>query len=311
MRLRYFSMTHNFGDALNPLIFNALLPGFFDDDPAIDFFGIGSILGFDIVHKAKRRVIFSSGFAYGTKPQIDASYDVICVRGPLTAQALGLDPKLAITDGALLLKFLDLPKTEKLYDFSFIPHWESESKFYWKGFCNQAGVNYISPTDGVPEVLRQIQASRVVIAEAMHGAIVADALRVPWIAVKAYKGINEFKWEDWVASLKLPYAATRITPLFNNNRYVREICQRKLVRRLPELAYAPCVMAYEAYQSLIRIPSVMAEFEQLKKLPPQLSTDSIVNERADQLREKLELVKSRYQNSRVLAERAGDIRSHA
>lgn len=37
--------------------------------------------------KANKKIIFSSGFAYGKILKIDASYNFICVRGPLTAQA--------------------------------------------------------------------------------------------------------------------------------------------------------------------------------------------------------------------------------
>jgi succinoglycan biosynthesis protein ExoV len=39
----------------------------------------------------------------------------------------------------------------------------------------------------------------------MHGAIVADALRIPWIPVCTREGINSFKWEDWCASVSLDY----------------------------------------------------------------------------------------------------------
>src|SRR5690554_1950314 len=103
MRLKYY-LGQNFGDALNPLIFKTLLPSFFDNDPEIDFFGIGSIIGFDIMNNAKRKVVFSSGFAEQycelSSVVMDSSYDVFCVRGPLTAKALNLDKKLAIVDGA-------------------------------------------------------------------------------------------------------------------------------------------------------------------------------------------------------------------
>ncbi len=62
MRLRYFE-SKNFGDALNPHLFNKLLPGFFNDNPAIDFIGIGSILGFDMARTSESQIVFNSGFA--------------------------------------------------------------------------------------------------------------------------------------------------------------------------------------------------------------------------------------------------------
>ena len=39
----------------------------------------------------------------------------------------------------------------------------------------------------------------------MHGAIVADTLRVPWIPVRTNPKILPFKWLDWCQSVKLPY----------------------------------------------------------------------------------------------------------
>jgi len=57
----------------------------------------------------------------------------------------------------------------------------------------------------VQKTLTAIQQSRLLIAEAMHGAIVADALRVPWIPIRFHKHILPFKWRDWCASLNMSY----------------------------------------------------------------------------------------------------------
>jgi len=53
----------------------------------------------------------------------------------------------------------------------------------------------------------------VLIAEAMHGAIVADALRVPWIPVRSSDSVLAFKWRDWCASLNLTYSPHAIIPV--------------------------------------------------------------------------------------------------
>ena len=39
----------------------------------------------------------------------------------------------------------------------------------------------------------------------MHGAIVADALRIPWIPLKVMPDLLEFKWQDWCMSINVPY----------------------------------------------------------------------------------------------------------
>ena len=54
-------------------------------------------------------------------------------------------------------------------------------------------------------VIRAIAQSRLVIAESMHAAILADAFRVPWIAVSTSHSINSFKWQDWAATVNVAY----------------------------------------------------------------------------------------------------------
>ena len=73
MRL-YFYEGKNFGDALNLLILQKLFPVFFENDPSIDFFGIGSIIG-DNLSKFKESIIYNSEFAYGTMPVFDSSFE--------------------------------------------------------------------------------------------------------------------------------------------------------------------------------------------------------------------------------------------
>ncbi len=66
-------------------------------------------------------------------------------------------------------------------------------------------MTYIDPAAPVEDTLDKIRSSRLLITEAMHGAIVADALRVPWIPVRTNPGVLEFKWQDWTASLDLEH----------------------------------------------------------------------------------------------------------
>jgi succinoglycan biosynthesis protein ExoV len=298
MKLRYFE-SPNFGDALNPYIFNTLLPGLFNNDSEIDFFGIGSIIGFDFLQKAKKKIIFSSGFAYGTKPNIDASYDIVCVRGPLTARALHIDPSLAIADGAVLLKYFDFPEQPKAYDFSFVPHWESELKFEWRSLCENMGIHYISPMQSHQEVIQEILKSKVVLAEAMHAAIVADALRVPWIPVRAYPSINEFKWQDWALSVKVNFQPSIVPSLFDDNPFVRNLCRKKITSIIPLSLYGMGVRTYKLYQTSGIIPKVERVFNDIKKREPYLSPEKMLNYRGDQLREKIELVKKKYGSHQV------------
>ena len=194
----------NFGDDLNHILWDALVaPGFFDDNKDELFLGVGSIL-WDYLPQTSKKIVMGSGYGgYSGKPNLqDGSWNVAFVRGPRTAKALNLDPKLAITDAAILTRFMNLPAQAKKYNVSFMPHWQSIPRGNWKQVCKRAGINYIDPTD--PNVLASLQAIQqtdLLITEAMHGAILADTLRVPWLALEPIFPLHRNKWFDWSESM--------------------------------------------------------------------------------------------------------------
>ncbi len=214
MRLHYYrDSIGNVGDELNPWLWPQLLPGFFDARDDTYFVGIGTILGLELP-PAARKIVFGSGVGYGQAPTLDAQWDVRFVRGPLTAAALHLPPERAITDSALALRLL-VPPASGGRGVGFMPHHLSAEYANWQQICDDAGIEFIDPRHAVPKVLGQIAKCSMVIAEAMHGAILADTLRVPWRAVKAYSHINQFKWDDWCQSLNLRYEPATIPAVFD------------------------------------------------------------------------------------------------
>lgn len=207
MKLSYYkSDIPNFGDDLNELMWDALIaPGFLDEDEATLFIGIGSIL-WDRYPKTAKKLVMGSGYAgYAAKPDLhDGSWEVAFVRGPRTAKELNLDPKLAITDAAILTRFMALPEQPKTYKVSFMPHFRSIARGNWQNVCEHAGIHFIDPTN--PDVmltLKNIQQSELLITEAMHGAILADTLRVPWVALQPIASQHRAKWFDWSESLNI------------------------------------------------------------------------------------------------------------
>jgi succinoglycan biosynthesis protein ExoV len=60
-------------------------------------------------------------------------------------------------------------------------------------------------------ILLDLQRSQLVITQALHGAIVVEALRVTWMRVTAYRGVLEVKWHAGCGSVDLSYrsAASR------------------------------------------------------------------------------------------------------
>lgn len=196
MKLEYcHSETYNFGDDLNPWLWPKLLGDIFDGDSATCFLGIGTILTKkrinDRLKTAKKIIILTSGAWDEDLPTLDARCQVLGVRGPRTAQKLGLSLDLAVGDGAYLLRKVDLPVPLEKSGIGFIPHHRSEDYIDWQSLCDDAGIKFISAKQPVEDFLLALQSCEKVVTEAMHGAIVADALRIPWIPVKFSPAFNE------------------------------------------------------------------------------------------------------------------------
>jgi succinoglycan biosynthesis protein ExoV len=195
----------NFGDELNHSLWRHFLPGAFDHDDGTQFVGIGTLLN-DRLPEASRTVIFGTGVGYYGPPKPSANWTVYCVRGPLSAAALGLPDDMAVTDPGALVTHLPRVANPQgpRRKYGFIPHWQSEPRG-WLPVCEAIDVEYIDPRWTPERVIEALGRIDVLIAEAMHGAIVADALRIPWIPVRTRPAIKEFKWQDWCRSLDLDY----------------------------------------------------------------------------------------------------------
>ena len=219
MRLYYYRDPNgNFGDDLNIWLWSRLLPEVVDVDNPCNlggdassdetlFIGIGSILD-DRIPEKPQKVVFGTG-THGSPPAIGPRWKVMCVRGPRTAEALNVSRSLALTDGAVLVRTLLEVKRKKSNLISYMPHHVSTKMVNWKKIADRAGFTYIDPAFSVERILDMIGESELIITEAMHGAIVADALRVPWIPVQIHGHINDFKWTDWCESVGLSYSPHR------------------------------------------------------------------------------------------------------
>jgi hypothetical protein len=200
----------NFGDELNVWMWPQLLPHAFDDPAGALFLGIGSTL-FDFFPAQQTKIVFGAGYAgYTPKPHIDETWKIYFIRGRFTAEALNIDPSLVIGDAAILLRSCALPAPSERHSVSFMPHWESMQWGNWEPVCRRAGVHFIDPRRSVSEILSELRASELVITEAMHGAIVADALRVPWIAIEPIRPIHRMKWHDWASAIDLKLDPRRL-----------------------------------------------------------------------------------------------------
>jgi succinoglycan biosynthesis protein ExoV len=290
----------NVGDALNRVIFEKLLgSGFFDDDEELLFFGIGTILGLKTPPAATRKaIVFSSGYApdYAQPPDM-SRHEVVCVRGPLTANFLGLDESAAVADGAYLLNRALEPEISAMRKgkdvaCTYVPH-ESQLPMMAtiRGSCERAGVRLLSPHTGVLDFIQAILASELVLAEAMHAAIIADTLRVPWIPVSSGRGISAFKWADFCASMGLLYSPRHSPHLFSRAELDFLVGLRTGKRTALQRMASACVTGMLARTQSVAYGARLARaLRKAKGAPPLLSRDEVVAVKQARLLERLDSV---------------------
>jgi succinoglycan biosynthesis protein ExoV len=270
MKLHYYQDPHgiiNFGDDLNPWIWSKLLPeGFLNRDQDHLLVGIGTLLN-DNLPKASKVSVFGSGVGYGTRPpNVTPDWHIYGLRGPLSAKALGVDEKYAITDGAYLLKGIITDTPGKKYGASYMPHF-TMARPSLRVWCENLGIHYIDPSSPIHETLNDILETEFLLTEAMHGAIVADCFRVPWLPVKSSKTILDFKWIDWCSSLNIDYSPIQIVPLW-------ETVNSKIHKNI--INFSKSKLNEKIFKKTI------------KKTPRNLSKEEISRQRFEQLEDQLQ-----------------------
>jgi succinoglycan biosynthesis protein ExoV len=205
----------NFGDDLNLLLWKEILPPEMFDAEDIVMVGIGSILNEEMLPASKTRgkrvYILGSGASYGALPTGWEAWSLLAFRGPLTAQLFNR-PEAAITDGAALMAAVPaLMRQQESRDLIlFMPHHSSIERGRWDTVARACGYTFVDPQWHVSKILTYFSRAKLVIAEAMHAAIVADTMRIPWIPIWMSPDISAFKWRDWTSSLELPFQPVAI-----------------------------------------------------------------------------------------------------
>lgn len=297
MKLHYYQDPHgNFGDDLNLWLWDRLLPQWRDAWPDRLLVGVGTLLDGKDLPEDVCKVVLGSGVGYGTAPDITTTpenWDIRAVRGPRSAAALGLPAETGITDGAVLIadfeEFQELPKRPRPI---FIPHHRSCDRLDWETVCAAAGIDYISPTGNAKEVISAIASAPLVLTESMHGAILADAFRVPWVAISINHLFNEFKWQDWAESLNINLT---VHPLFPELNAVAEMLPNKKKKKKTAATVAPRPTASSATSSIndrfgmrgkmrLKMENFLAtrNLKRLSKASPQISDVETLNQRKQQ-----------------------------
>lgn len=314
----------NFGDDMNAWFWEDLFPDYRDIALDYSLFGIGSILGRYFLKDKEKVVILGSGSGYAAFPD-DMPGERIYgwVRGPLTAKNLGLDADRAITDPAVmcpkLASFRDTDTDAARSGRFFIPHVGTERiDLNWGRIARRAGLEHLSPTTESKKMIRRIAQAELVVTESLHGAIVADAFRTPWIGIAISPTFSSFKWEDWARSMDIKlrlapalrgpksiYAAAR--RLRSNSRWPPPSPSDVPKIRLPQGSLQNDRLEYrlrknekaEARTWVTRFRPVLEEIlvRDLRKagrISPQLSDEDVLRKRQNQIIARIEEIRKHF-----------------
>ncbi len=218
MKFFFFKSAHgNFGDDLNAWLWPKLFGAYAAHAVDTTFVGIGSILDERLDKIYGEKIVFGSGIrSLRNLPRRDSELHIRFVRGPISAMALGNDTKF-ITDPAILVSVISTTAARLTTNaIGFMPHYASLHVLDWKKLCARMGWVFIDPRGDVENTIALLLKCDRLITEAMHGAIVADTLRIPWhrISLHAWRleefDVSSLKWLDWGLSTRVDVTPTHL-----------------------------------------------------------------------------------------------------
>lgn len=219
MKLYVIQKAPNFGDQLNFLVYPKLLGPIFDTDMSLVLLGIGTVIGAQ-APGGRHEIILGAGAGYQQKRHSLDNRTVYTVRGPGTAQLLGIEERyISIDPGVLVERLYPAEGTSKApARILFMPHWQTEKAAgeQWRAACAEAGIEYVSPVDDTMAILERLRNCRLLITEALHGAVVAECFGRPWVPLVLGPKVLDFKWRDWCASIGIRYQPHENMPLLHD-----------------------------------------------------------------------------------------------
>jgi succinoglycan biosynthesis protein ExoV len=207
-----------------------------------------------------------------------------CVRGRRSAELLGLALEIGICDGAILLGDLYPAKPRSVRDgIIFVPHVRTglACGIGLRRICQDLSIGYITPDAPFETFIETIRSARLVITEAMHGAILADTLRTPWVPIE-FLYHHKFKWQDWFDSIDLPYEYRLMQPVFWDKGRSGNLSAKAVARIMLQRVMMKQTRAKQALRAILR------------EAVPILSADGVISNRKQQLIERVRYINDTY-----------------
>jgi succinoglycan biosynthesis protein ExoV len=211
--------TPNVGDDINAHLWPAILGDALDASPYDWMVGIGTILDERILQLDGAILVAGAGVRPGKRRlELPSRVTICAVRGRLSAANLGLSDEQIGCDPGFFVRNLGFAKRTTPGRTGFVPHIYSEQGTTIAATARKAGFHVISPTLDHRAFLTELLTCERVFTESLHGAIFADAFRIPWARVKVSshyrerEAVSDFKWADAFQHLACATTAVNSRP---------------------------------------------------------------------------------------------------
>lgn len=302
MKAVFAAGSANVGDELNEWLWPALLGDI--QRPDVALLGVGTLLNRQFCTRladAGKILVMGSGAGYGSAPILDRRWSVHAVRGQRTAEALGLPPDRAVADSAYLLASLDWAALHRPRgDVLVVPHHRSLRYLDWARVCERAGVRFLSPLLPAAQFMSAMAGARLVLSEAMHGAILADIARVPWQGFAFGGQFNHDKWLDWSQMFDLQPQIRELPGFYDPRCFSEGRPLRYHVAKAAKVQLGRLGLGREKWQRITPPSFQVGKAEQrlarqlqaLAQEPGMLSTQDMLQQRVEQLYQRLDQLRA-------------------
>jgi len=154
-------------------------------------------------HLQPNDVVIGSGSFGSNRKRIPPGAQILALRGPLTADYLGIDPSTVLygDPGVLAPRILGIQKDASATTISVIPHYVDFPSIQPIVSGNSFGtdISVINVRRHPRLVIEDIASSRACVSTSLHGIIVAEALGIPaiWATVDGPIIGGTFKFRDY------------------------------------------------------------------------------------------------------------------
>ncbi len=212
LKLFWYRKVRNFGDAISPVItaYVSGRPVVWASRAEAELFGLGSLIEMIAASHRDPRADGTRPWIWGTGcmtrdvPAFLENVRVAALRGPLSAEILGLETRDLGDPGLLIADALD-HWPERTDRIGLIPHLSKVADPAWQALAaDHPRLTLIDVTGPDPlEVVRQIASCAHVISSSLHGLITADAYGIPntWLDPAYNHVAPQLKFRDYARSV--------------------------------------------------------------------------------------------------------------